>query len=522
MRANGWLAAWLSAWAAIFLWQVAWLQPPAGGLAFNSPDELANHFFASRVAAGAPLPAPAPLNGGPGGIVHPRGMAVFNGTLVPLSFIGLPVWYGLIGRLLQPGLIVFLTPLLTVLGGLALHRLLRDVFGPSVATIALLLLPLLPPWWYYTVRSMFHHVPFLVFLTVALALGATIARGARLTVALLAGASLGLALSLRTVEAVWVVPLVLTCLLWHPPARRWWWAITLGAVAVFLPVLMVQAQTYGAFWRFGYLLPPAVERGPRDVLDLLPFGIHPRRAARNALAFTVKLVPALTLPALAGIALELSRWRTLSQLRRRYLAGYLAVSIWLVLYYGSAQLSDNVTPGVVSLGISYVRYWLPLYVGALPFTVLAFRWLADRWQRVPARHATVAVLLLAAAGWSVHRTWFDPEGIAAVRQALAANVRQRVAVAPLVPPEAVIVAERADKLFFPTFPVVPTLADPAVQRHLPALVSRSPVYYYSYFGDGAIARLSAQLNPLGLELVDPVPVGVPPSGPERLWRVRAR
>src|SRR3989338_59979 len=164
MRRHRWLSGvlmvWLSFWAVVYT-QLSFRTVPLNGeRSFNSPDETAIFYFSRRSAAGDLIAAPQVPGNLAGGIVHPRSMAVLQGKLVPLSFLGMPVWYGLAGRLAGPWIIIFLTPLFAALGGWVFFRICNDVFGRRVAFAAALLLPLLPPWWYYSARSMFHNVAF--------------------------------------------------------------------------------------------------------------------------------------------------------------------------------------------------------------------------------------------------------------------------------------------------------------------------------------------------------------------------
>ena len=51
----------------------------------------------------------------------------------------------------------------------------------------------------------------------------------------------------------------------------------------------------------------------------------------------------------------------------------LVVSAWLLVVYGSWWFSDNPDPTAITLGSSYVRYFLPLYI--LDYGQLVFIWL---------------------------------------------------------------------------------------------------------------------------------------------------
>ena len=517
---------WLSFWAVVYT-QLSFRTVPLNGeRSFNSPDETANFYFSRRIAAGDLIAAPQVPGNLAGGIVHPRSMAVLQGKLVPLSFLGMPVWYGLAGRLAGPWIIIFLTPLFAALGGWAFFRICNDVFGRRVAFAAALLLPLLPPWWYYSARSMFHNVAFFSLTLCSFAAVLAVHRHGRTFIAFFGGLSLGVALSLRLVEGVWILPLMLLAFIFCPRRykRAWVW-VAAGTVLAGLPVLFHQAATYGHFWQTGYLLPPAgsaVGSGgaSRTWQDFFPYGIHPRRAASNAGHFLFGMLPWIFWPAILGILIQVLRWRELNNHRRFYLVAFLAVSLFSLGYYGSAALQDNLDPQAVTLGVSYVRYWIPIYVAVLPFAVIGVQWVVKRFHSRFTRRL-ISMLLFGLASWlSVRATFYEPsEGLRSVASAINAGYTKRSQVAAVVEPDAVIVAERSDKIFFPTYAVVGTLLDPAVQQNLPDVVAVRPVYYYSFLGGGDIETLQKNLQRYGLSLTEVMRMNQPPAAPEQLYRV---
>lgn len=520
---------WLSFWVVVYTQLSLHTAPPNGERSFNSPDETANFFFSRRVAAGDPIAAPQELGGMAHGIVHPRSMAVLQGKLVPLSFLGMPVWYGLVGRLTGEWIIIFLTPILAAIGGWALYRICIDIFGRRVALTTVLLLPMLPPWWYYSARSMFHNVAFFSLTLCSLAAVLAVHRHGRTLVALMGGLSLGVALSLRLVEGIWVLPLMLAAFIFCPPRHKrvWIWLVA-GAALAGLPLLIHQAATYGNFLQTGYLLPPAgsgvdsIGAG-RTWQDFFPYGIHPRRAAVNAGHFLFGMLPWIIWPAVFGLLLQIIRWRELNNFRRFYALAFPSVSMFLLGYYGSATLADNLDNEAVTLGVSYARYWIPISVAALPFVAIGLQWVIRRFRSRFTRRL-IGVLMFALLGWlSVRTTFYEPsEGLRSVASAINAGYAKRTQVAAVVEENAVIVAERSDKIFFPTYAVMGTLFDPTVQRNLSEVVAVRPVYYYSFLGEEDIAMMQKKLSPYGLTLNEVLRIDELSAAPERLYRVEPR
>ena len=80
---------------------------------FNSPDETANYFFSSRVAAGTSMSQPVSVSLAAPGLIAPRNTWIQHDRLVPASFPGLPDFYGVIGRITTPSVLLYLTPFFT-------------------------------------------------------------------------------------------------------------------------------------------------------------------------------------------------------------------------------------------------------------------------------------------------------------------------------------------------------------------------------------------------------------------------
>ena len=52
----------------------------------------------------------------------------------------------------------------------------------------------------------------------------------------------------------------------------------------------------------------------------------------------------------------------------------LFISVFFAIYYGSWEFTDKLTLHLNTLGISYVRYWLPIYLLSLPFVATGILW----------------------------------------------------------------------------------------------------------------------------------------------------
>ena len=489
----------------------AWLpwvtRPPTGDRIFNSPDETANATFASTFARHGDLELREPLNLEFDGIVHPRAVAVVGDRLVPGSFIGLPVLYGLIGRLVGESVIVFLTPLVAALVLLGLWWLYRGVFGASAAAVAVVLVAAFPGWWTYAARSMFHNVLFVSLLAAAVVLWwRWLARAVSppwLGVA--AAVVTALALWVRPSESVWVLPALAAIIATIPqqrPRRDWWW-VAMAFVVTAVLLLAVSWWTHGNPLGSGYALPGAsVAAAPAQgtAAVLLPFGFHPRRAFNRLVDYTLGLFPWLLWPALVGWLLSLGRWHVLPRVQRRYLVLTTAIGAYLALYYGSWQFSDHLDPTAVTLGTSYIRYWLPLYLLALPYAALSAQLALQRWGQRSRRGALALLVALATVTSAQVTLRGGDESLTAVAARIGEYYDQRAAVLRRVEPNAVVVTERHDKVFFPTLAVVSDVRSPARLAALARLATRRPLYYYTWLAPHDVARVAERFTLVGLEL----------------------
>ncbi len=121
---------------------------------FTWPDETANYFFINNYIEHSNFSAPEPINEIAGNIIKPRSFNIYQGNLVPGSFLGMPLIYGLIGKITGINLIKYLTPLLAVLAGLFFYKILLKVFTPKIAFFSSILFYINPAWWYYASFSM--------------------------------------------------------------------------------------------------------------------------------------------------------------------------------------------------------------------------------------------------------------------------------------------------------------------------------------------------------------------------------
>jgi len=130
---------------------------------FVSPDETANFFFAEHYIQEGTLSQFISLNTVLDDSLFPRSVFSREGLLLPISFHGLPILYGLIGKVFRGNVMFFLTPFFACLAVFAWYHIIRHLWNKQIALLASLFLFFHPAFWFYTARGMMHNVLFVCF-----------------------------------------------------------------------------------------------------------------------------------------------------------------------------------------------------------------------------------------------------------------------------------------------------------------------------------------------------------------------
>jgi len=484
----------------LFFLSTLWLVFGMNGLV-NSPDESANLQFALSYKNDGDLNIYEPLNNVASGILHPRSMLALEDYVVPRSFLGLPVVYGLLARFLGEGSLMLITTILAILAVLAFRAILKQVFADEkLANLSALLLILHPAFWYYSARTMMHNVPFVSLLIFGIYFFIiTPIKNRTWLNDVVAGFFIGFALAFRTSEIIWVVA---SCALLLPLLYKkiitWQRVVVFGlsAVAILTTFGLLNTQTYGSFFETGYTAQTTVTGAVASyegVIDtqavvaqnvfsgllgyLFPFGIHELAILRHILGYGFLLYPWMVLPGLVSALLIVKQWQTESNTWRFLFLYTLFLSTWLGVVYGSWTFSDNPDPSIVTIGNSYVRYWLPLFILSIPFTARAVLFLNNRLQS-KFQNKPLILIILVMAILSTKLIFFSPDGLIQTRQALQTFGEKRAFIVENTEEDAIVIVDRADKFVFPSRTVVTPLRSEATFAELHNLAERRPLYYW--------------------------------------------
>lgn len=515
-----------------FLGCLAFLR--VGGI-YVSPDETANAFFAQQFAQNGFLSSFESLNVDLDDALHPRSVVSLAGRLVPGSFVGLPVIYGFLITATGDWMLPFVTPLIAVVAVFAWYAVVRRLYDREIGLLSAILLAVHPAWWYYSARSLMHNVTFAALLIfAAYFLVARPSAGRKFAGAdfVLSGACVGLALFVRSSEAVWIALAIAAAFVAYRTKKVSWRPVALFAVSAaiaLLPMAAVNQATYGSPFATGYTAPRSVETVETDdeggsetaivatapsvfpslATALFPFGFSYKDIGKNVLAYGAGLFWWMTALVLIGFPSAVPT-RALAKEQRRprraYLAFALTACAYLAVMYGSWTFFDNPDPTQITIGNSHVRYWIPVFVLLTPFAAHAIRWISRRALTETARRLAVAALVLACVGLSVRATFFSAQdGLVYAAEGLEASRDVRARVLDLTEPDSVIVVDRGDKLFFPYRRVRYPLRDEATYALMPRIVLRAPLYYYGitlpqidvdYLNDVKLAALGLKIEPV--------------------------
>lgn len=373
------------------------LNHQAGFVRHSSPDETANYIFTKLYSQTGEMEIFEKLNLENNDIIHPRSFRSDNGSMKPVSFLGLALTFGKISSLTTYKVIPYLTPFFAALAIIFYFLLVRKIFGQKNALVSTSLLAIFPVFVYYSVRSMFHNVFFVSTLIIGLYFLVISVKSKRkwlpLVHSALGGGFIGLAITARTSELLWLVPALF--IIWLVNINKVSLSKLLLILAfVFLaitPTLCWNKILYGSYLFFGY---PEINQSIQSISlasgelvksaatghffekkqlaakiasDIFHFGFHPQQSLKMLYYYFVRMFAWLFWPAFFGAILFLQDIKKWKRKHWAFFISFVLLSVILILYYGSWEFHDNPDPKQATIGNSYTRYWLPVYLGAIPF-----------------------------------------------------------------------------------------------------------------------------------------------------------
>ncbi len=542
-----------------------------------SPDESANYIFTKLYAQESRIQLEESYNLLVDDIMCPRSFRSDMGVMKPVSFLGIILIYGKIASIFGYKIIPFLTPLFASLGIIFFYLLTRKLFGRHNAFLSAMLLVFFPPFFYYTVRSMFHNVLFTVLLIASLYLAVLMGEEYKsikkindlfklkhlkvFIFSALSGVMFGLTIITRTSELLWLLPMLIFLYLFNMCR------IGIARLLIFLSFLFIALTPmfyynhllYGSFFYGGYpemnqsihalaqastdLVSSSVSGGWSFLQTSLEtikntifhFGFNAEQSKLMFSYYFVNMFPLLYYLSVLGLILFFIDFKKRKYRQWIYLPAYFLISYILVVYYGSWEFHDNPDLDAVTIGNSYTRYWLPVYLGAIPLASLFLMRLTSvfcamsrgklkevsreddeyqennqaslfnlREEKTFCKNFLRLIIIFYFAFISIKFVLVgSEEGLIYVFKNAQDSKNEWEEVISLTESNSAIVTRYHDKLFFPERKVVVGLFDDKNMNNRYARLARElPLYYYNFsLGDADIKYLNdRRLRESGLRI----------------------
>ena len=504
---------------------------------WSSPDETANYFFSKKFSLDRELSFfdPAAIEGD--NMVMPRSLRSDFGWLKPVSFLGIIIIYGSIAGVIGTATIPFLTPFFAAMGIIFFYFLIKRIFSDRVALWSAFLLATFPVYVYYTVRSMFHNVLFIILLILALyfliisiekrrekrkffSFHVKKVNWKNYLFAFLGGGFVGLAIITRTSELLWLVPVL--GIMWLFYVKRFGLTkLILSLAGLFLALIPVvywnqilySSPIYGGYNEMNRSLDDlsqssnsmlsSISQGRFDYLNsyvdsikenVFYFGFKYDQSLEMFDHYVIDMFPILFYLSLFGLLLLIIR--NIRKFKRKhlvYVLMWIVLSVILVFYYGSWKFNDNPDPNRFTIGNSYTRYWLPIYLMMMPLASLAIVSLS-RALVAPFKHVSknvrvyartglqITAMLVIASSSLLFVLYGSEEGLTYLYYNNKAERVTAEKVFELTEPESIIITRYHDKFFFPERRVIMgILPNEEIFSATEKLVKNYPVYYYNFY-----------------------------------------
>lgn len=448
---------------------VQWLRLPLGFTGvWMSPDETANAVSAVMFAEKGTFRLPMPI-AKEYPWVFPRSFISLadTGAIVPVGFLGMPVMLSLAYKVIgNYGLLLF-TPLFAFLTLWALWRILPETWSKWSRWCVLLVWMSFPNVIVYANRGDFSN---LLIVCLGVWLWYLLAKMEHYAAWPLAGLALGVALSVRPPEALWLLPLAVFAVLYRRSSIRAEEKVKIKLVACVAVCLVLTSLfaylgkvTYGKWFVSGYQVRPialqqeaasdvnaaAVEVPKAPLSSVIAFDLHPKSIAANAWVYLLGFWwPWLIVVIVAGLLLVKDKVWTKDG--KWVVAAASWTVLWLVGFYGNNLYQDHI--GLqAAVGNSYLRYLLPFSIVAAVSAGLLVEKLRGFWSLRILVGLSVAFLVFFGQWTANHK---DQEGMVANQKELARYADIREETRRFLSPGAVVLSDRSDKIFFPSFAAV--------------------------------------------------------------------
>lgn len=411
---------------------------------YTSPDENSNLFFINLYASTGKLFIKEPLNELSSNYLHPRNAIAVDGKVMPSGFPGIDIIYGSIGAI-APQMILYIAPVFALLGGFYLYIITSCLYDKRTGLLAMLLLFILPPYWFWANMGLFNNMGASVFLIGTVAFTFQALKTQKLAYYILIGIMLAVNNFFRFTDIIYCLPLFYVLLVFRKQIQyRYIPAIIFSYLLVISPLFITNKQLFGSIFSFGYTavettnakenLPLIVSVFKKILFFLLPSGFHPERIIFNTYTYIVSFIPLFFIFTFIGITNYINNK---SSFARSYIVYFALLTVVILVYYGS-----GVYWGLngFTFDASYIRYFLPIYIFSIP---IAAKLILTFHRRISILFLSLIVIISII---SVHTI---KSGILDMNLRRFSSETQKKGLLSIIPNDAIVVTTYSDKIIFP-------------------------------------------------------------------------
>jgi hypothetical protein len=366
---------------------------------FVSPDENMYYYYTTLFAKTGNVSFEEPLNDVAMGLVRPRLTVVVNDKVSPMSYLGLIIIYGMVNSMSKFP-ILLITPLIATLGLIFFYLLISDNFNKKIGLLSTTLLLFFPPYVYYSSTGINNNIGALVFFIAGLFYYLKIFREDKNVYYVLFSIFWSIGCMFRY-EFLVLVLLSLSLLAVNKVKSRTYsmnYRSICLVISVFfvidLPILLLNKKLYGSFLSTGTSV--YAEKYLSTNLSNLMVGEFSSKVLLNILLFDfVHVLNIFFILFIVGVLL----YKQGIYERAKIFSLILVTSfLFLLFFFGNEGYYGY---GTTSLGSSYVRYFLPVYILMLPYVAISISKLADFKRPVSLFLITLLIISSAIPTWSV-------------------------------------------------------------------------------------------------------------------------
>jgi len=367
--------------------------------------------------------------------------------------------------------------------------------------MALLFLAL-APWLYFANVVMLPTILFIFLLLLAWYFFALYFKKVDFVYWSLASIFLSLAILVRPTEFIWV--LLSTLIVFYFNRHRLSLFLLIFSIIIFANflymALFLNNISYGDYLSVGYqnlqtgALPSELSDSKFDFLGfaklaIMPFGLNIKLSLANIYNYYIEIIWPYFIFAVASLYYLFKKIKNREKgagIWSKYFLVTGTIFIFVLLYYASWDLADPLVKNLNKISISYIRYFMPLYILTLPLTAYAIKRLffkKDRFLNSMIIYFMIILLSIV----SIKMAFYSPnDGLLKNRQNIIEYYDQYREANKVADKNSVIISDRSDKVFFPKYKVIVPQGDLPLWPRVANLIEETSVYFYTNKTDNAL------------------------------------